>query len=174
MPLKPPPFPHMILILYLFKSLLTAYMMCSIMLYCYQALWCVYFLVQHRCTIFLRSLLQVVLCQINIFCHQLTQNTMSNFVRFTQTVLKCKTQVLQVLNFRTICVNLIKSVVIFWVSWWQFFFDLTKYYHEFTIFFSWVELIQNTTYISVMPSTDSNLYAYPKVIFPVSMAQTRE
>ena len=57
-----------------------------------------------------------------------------------------------------------------------FYFIETKFTfsHRCTIFFSWAELIQNTTYISVMPSTDSNLYAYPKVIFPVSMAQTRE
>ena len=45
--------------------------------------------------------------------------TTSEFVRFTQIVLKFKTQVLQGLNFRTICVNMTKSVVIFWINWWQ-------------------------------------------------------
>ena len=71
--------------------------------------------------IFSLVFLQVVLCQINIICHQLTQNTTTDFVRFTQIVLKFKTHVLQVLNFiRTICkVNLTKLVVIFWVNWWQ-------------------------------------------------------
>ena len=38
--------------------------------------------------------LQVVLCQINIFCHQLSQNATTNFVRFTKIVLKFQTQVL--------------------------------------------------------------------------------
>ena len=51
----------------------------------------------------------VFLCQINISCHQLTQDAMTDFVRFTQIVLKFKPQVLQVLNFRTICVNLYNS-----------------------------------------------------------------
>ena len=54
-------------------------------------------------------LLQVVLCQINIFCDRL----------FTQIVLEFKTQYLQGLNFRTIPVNLTKSVFIFWIDWWQ-------------------------------------------------------
>ena len=41
-----------------------------------------------------KEYLKVILCQINIFCHQLTQNTKTDFVRFTQIVLKFKTQVL--------------------------------------------------------------------------------
>ena len=59
---------------------------------------------------------EVVLCQINIFCPLLTPITKSKFFsglqRFTQIVLKFKTQilqVLQVLNFRTISVNLRES-----------------------------------------------------------------
>jgi hypothetical protein len=51
-------------------------------------------------------MVQVVLCQINTFCHQLTQNTTTDFFRFTQIVLQFNTLILQVLNFRTICVNL--------------------------------------------------------------------
>ena len=51
--------------------------------------------------------LQVILCQINIFCQQLTQKT--DFVSFTQNFLKFKTCKTCVLNFRTICVNLSKS-----------------------------------------------------------------
>ena len=47
-----------------------------------------------------------------------------------QNILKFKTHVLQVLNFRTICVNLCKSdkaFIIFWVNWWQnTYVDLTK------------------------------------------------
>ena len=49
--------------------------------------------------------LKVVLCQVNIFCHQLTQNMTTDvgrFTKITQIVLNLKTQVLQVLNFRTI------------------------------------------------------------------------
>ena len=38
---------------------------------------------------FLHSLLQVILCQTNIFCHQLTQNTMSDLVRFTKIYTNC-------------------------------------------------------------------------------------
>ena len=32
---------------------------------------------------------QVILCQINIFCHQLTQNMTTDFVRFTKTYTNC-------------------------------------------------------------------------------------
>ena len=38
---------------------------------------------------FLHALLQVILCQTNIFCHQLTQNTMSDLVRFTKIYTNC-------------------------------------------------------------------------------------
>ena len=61
---------------------------------------------------------QVVLCQINISCHQFTQNTLTDYVRFTQIVLKFKPQVLQVFNSEQF-VNLTKSVAIFWVNRWQ-------------------------------------------------------
>ena len=59
-------------------------------------------------------LIQVVLCQrFNIYCHQLTQTTTTDFFsdlwRYAQIVLKFKIQVLQALNFRTICVKLRKS-----------------------------------------------------------------
>ena len=50
-------------------------------------------------------ILQVVLCQINIFYHEFTQNTTTDFLtffRFTQIFLKLKPLVFQVLNFRTI------------------------------------------------------------------------
>ena len=68
---------------------------------------------------------QVVLCQINIFCHQLTQNTADNFVRFTKTYTNCsKIQNTSFASFEfqnNFCnsyfVNLTKSVVIFWVNW---------------------------------------------------------
>ena len=50
--------------------------------------------------------LQVILCHINIFCHQLTQHMKNDFVRFTQIVLKFKTCKTCVLNFITIFVNL--------------------------------------------------------------------
>ena len=38
--------------------------------------------------------------------------------RFTQNVLKFKTCRTYVLNFRTICVNLTKLVIVFWINWW--------------------------------------------------------
>ena len=34
-------------------------------------------------------ILQVVLCQINIFCHQLTQNTMTDIARFKKMFTNC-------------------------------------------------------------------------------------
>ena len=58
--------------------------------------------------------------QINIFCQQLTQNTTTDFVSFTQNVLKFKTCKTCVYNFRTNdFVNLTKSVIVFWVNCWQ-------------------------------------------------------
>ena len=45
----------------------------------------------------------------NPFCHQLTNNMKSDQPGFTQIVLKFKTQILQVLNFRIMCVNRRKS-----------------------------------------------------------------
>ena len=44
---------------------------------------------------------KVVLCQINKFCKQLTQNTTTDLWRFTQIVPEFKTKVLQVFHFRT-------------------------------------------------------------------------
>ena len=44
---------------------------------------------------------------------------MTDFVRFTQIVL-------QVLNFKTIFVNVTILFVVFWVSWWQNILNLTK------------------------------------------------
>ena len=61
---------------------------------------------------------QVVLCQTNIFCHQLSQNT--DFVRFTNNYTNCseiQSTSLQFLNFRKIYVC--KSVVVFWDNWWH-------------------------------------------------------
>ena len=58
----------------------------------------------HRCgliseyiiiiTVFFKNI-QFVFCQCNIFCHQYTQNTTTNFVRFTQIVKKFKKQILK-------------------------------------------------------------------------------
>ena len=59
------------------------------------------------------KILQFVLCQINIFCHQLTQNTITEFVRYSKIYTNCSE-----------IQNLIKSdklIVIFWVNWWQLF-----------------------------------------------------
>ena len=50
---------------------------------------------------------KVILCQIKIICHQLTQD-MTTEIQYT---------ILQGLNFRTICVNLSKSFFVFWVNW---------------------------------------------------------
>ena len=48
---------------------------------------------------------QVVLCQINIFCHQLTQNARTDFFRFTKIYTNSNNEFLQILNFITICIN---------------------------------------------------------------------
>merc|ERR1712083_537793 len=53
---------------------------------------------------------QVVLCQTNIFCHQLIQNT--DFVRFTKLFRNSKHK-FTIFEFQK---NLCKSVVIFWVN----------------------------------------------------------
>ena len=55
-----------------------------------------------------QSVVQVIFSQINIFCQQLTQNTMTDLVSFTQNVPKLKTFKTCVLNFRSICVDLRK------------------------------------------------------------------
>ena len=60
--------------------------------------------------------LQVILFQINIFCHQLAQHMTTDFVRFMKIYTNFK---ICFLNFLTICVNLTKLVVVFWVYWWQ-------------------------------------------------------
>ena len=52
--------------------------------------------------------IQVILCQIYIFCHQLIQTMTTDFVRFTWIVLKFKPCKTCVLNFRKIWVNLLK------------------------------------------------------------------
>ena len=57
------------------------------------------------------KILQFVLCQINIFCHQLTQNTMTEFVRYTKIYTNCS-------QIQNLCKS-DKSIVIFWVNWWQ-------------------------------------------------------
>ena len=60
----------------------------------------------------LHPFLQVILCQINIFCPQLTQNLTADFVRFTKIYKNCsEIQNLQNLffEFRTVCLNLSKS-----------------------------------------------------------------
>ena len=65
------------------------------------------------------ALLQVVLCQINIFCHQLTQNTTTDFVRHT----KIYTNFSEIQNtsfasfeFQN---NLCKSDKVSLYTWWQ-------------------------------------------------------
>ena len=67
--------------------------------------------------------MQVTFCQINIFCHQLTQNMTTDFVRFFDDLHKLfrnsKFAKLLFFNFGTVFVNLTKSVVIFWGNWWQ-------------------------------------------------------
>jgi hypothetical protein len=57
------------------------------------------------------KILQFVLCQINIFCHQLMQNAMTEFVRYTKIYTNCS----EIQNLR----KSDKSIVIFWVNWWQ-------------------------------------------------------
>ena len=53
-------------------------------------------------------------------CHPITQHMANYFVRFTKIYTNWfEIQNLQNLNFRTICVNLTESVVIFRVNWWQ-------------------------------------------------------
>ena len=43
--------------------------------------------------------LQVVLCQINIFCHRFTQNATTNFVRFTKIYTNCS----EIQNLQNFC-----------------------------------------------------------------------
>ena len=57
--------------------------------------------------------IQVVLCQINIFCQQLIQNTTTDFVTFTKIYTNSS-------EIRKSFVNLCESdkeVVVFWVNW---------------------------------------------------------
>ena len=77
----------------------------------------------HSCNAALLHYVQVVLCQINIFCHQ---NTTAYFCQIFEYLHKlfwnskhkfCKFWILE--QFVQIFVNLTKSVVIFWVSWWK-------------------------------------------------------
>ena len=71
--------------------------------------------------------LQVILCQINIFCHQLTQNMKDwFFFRFSKIYTNCS----EIQNLQSLCFefhnnwckssqNLTKSVVVlFWINWW--------------------------------------------------------
>ena len=55
------------------------------------------------------ELLQVIFCQINMFCHQLTQNMMTDFVRFTKICTNCS----DIQNLQNLCFefqnNLCKS-----------------------------------------------------------------
>ena len=57
------------------------------------------------------KIIQFVLCRITIFCHQLTQNTMTEFVRYSKIYTNCS----EIHNLR----KSDKSIVIFWVNWWQ-------------------------------------------------------
>ena len=59
------------------------------------------------------KIIQFVLCRITIFCHQLTQNTMTDFVRFTKIYTNCS----EIQNL----IKSDKSIVIFWVNCWQLF-----------------------------------------------------
>ena len=47
-----------------------------------------------------KNAIQVILFQINIFCHQLTQNIMTDFVRFTKIYTNCSEIQLVFLNFQ--------------------------------------------------------------------------
>ena len=51
------------------------------------------------------ELIQVILCWINIFCHQSIQNILTDFDRFTKIYTNCSKNS--------------KSNVVFWVNWWQ-------------------------------------------------------
>ena len=57
-----------------------------------------------------RITVKVVISQINIFCHQLTQNTTTEFVESTKIYINCsEIQNISFANFRfTICINLCK------------------------------------------------------------------
>ena len=55
------------------------------------------------------GMIQVVLCQINIFCHQFNPKHNDLFVIFTKIYINCS----KIQN------NLTQSIVIFWVIWWQ-------------------------------------------------------